>query len=163
LACCPGELGRPGAGQGRRRWGAPVWRGGHGLPGRPKEEEGKEKEREKEKGEKGKEKRKKKEKENKGRKIEKRFIKSGENSRKIRRRVFADFSGFLGYRHQFRDGGDGEADRPAGPRRCRIPVVVADRNAGAARVGDGPGAGGAGGIHDTRVEGKESTGVSKGG
>jgi hypothetical protein len=34
---------------------------------------------------------------------------------------------------------------------------------GAARVGDGPGAGGAGGIRGTRVEGKESTGVSKGG
>jgi hypothetical protein len=35
-----------------------------------------------------------------------------------------------------------------------IPVVVADRGAGAARVGDGPGAGGAGGIRGTRVEGK---------
>jgi hypothetical protein len=33
---------------------------------------------------------------------------------------------------------------------------------GAARVGDGPGAGGAGGIRGTRAEGKESTGVSKG-
>jgi hypothetical protein len=31
------------------------------------------------------------------------------------------------------------------------------------RVGDGPGAGGAGGIRGTRAEGKESTGVSKGG
>jgi hypothetical protein len=35
-----------------------------------------------------------------------------------------------------------------------IPGVVADRGAGAARVGDGPGAGGAGGIRGTRVEGK---------
>jgi hypothetical protein len=33
----------------------------------------------------------------------------------------------------------------------------------AARVGDGLGVGGAGGIRSTRVEGKESTGVSKGG
>jgi hypothetical protein len=40
--------------------------------------------------------------------------------------------------------------------------VVADRGAGAARVGGGPGAGGAGGIRGTRVEGKESTGVLKG-
>jgi hypothetical protein len=32
--------------------------------------------------------------------------------------------------------------------------VVADRGAGAARVGDGLGAGGAGGIRGTRVEGK---------
>jgi hypothetical protein len=30
-------------------------------------------------------------------------------------------------------------------------------------VGDGPGAGGAGGIRDTRAEGKESTKVLKGG
>jgi hypothetical protein len=41
--------------------------------------------------------------------------------------------------------------------------VVADRRAEAAHVGDGPGACGAGGIRGTRVEGKESTGVSKGG
>jgi hypothetical protein len=39
---------------------------------------------------------------------------------------------------------------------------VADRGAGAARVGDGPGASGAGGIRDTHAEGRESTGVSKG-
>jgi hypothetical protein len=32
--------------------------------------------------------------------------------------------------------------------------MVPDRGAGAARVGDGPGAGGAGGIRGTRVEGK---------
>jgi hypothetical protein len=40
---------------------------------------------------------------------------------------------------------------------------VADRGAGAARVGDGPGAGSADGIRGTRAEGKESAGVSKGG
>jgi hypothetical protein len=54
-------------------------------------------------------------------------------------------------------------DRPVGPRRCGIPVVVADSGAGASCVGDDPGAGGAGGIRGTRAEGKESTGVSKGG
>jgi hypothetical protein len=57
--------------------------------------------------------------------------------------ILAEFSRFLGYRRQFRDDDDGEADRPARPRWCGIPVVVADRGAGAARVGDGPGAGGA--------------------
>jgi hypothetical protein len=41
--------------------------------------------------------------------------------------------------------------------------MMVDRSARAARVGDGPGAGGAGGIRSTRAEGKESTGVSKGG
>jgi hypothetical protein len=41
--------------------------------------------------------------------------------------------------------------------------VAADHGAGEARVGDGLGAGGAGGIHGTHTEGKESTGVSKGG
>jgi hypothetical protein len=69
---------------------------------------------------------------------------------------------FSGRQRDFRDGGDGEADRPAGPRRCGIPIVVADRGAGAARVGDGPYAGGAGGIRGMRAEGRESTGVSKG-
>jgi hypothetical protein len=61
---------------------------------------------------------------------------------------------FFGRWRDFRDDGDGEADRPAEPRQCGIPVVVADRGAGAARVGDGPGAGGAGGIRGTRAEGK---------
>jgi hypothetical protein len=70
---------------------------------------------------------------------------------------------FFGRPQDFRDDGDGEADRLAGPRRCGIPIVVADRDAGAARVGDGLDAGGAGGIRVTRAEGKESTGVSKGG
>jgi hypothetical protein len=41
--------------------------------------------------------------------------------------------------------------------------VVADRGAGATRVGDGPGACGAGGIRGTRAEGKESIEVSKSG
>jgi hypothetical protein len=40
--------------------------------------------------------------------------------------------------------------------------VVVDRGTGAARAGDGPGAGGAGGIRDTRAERKESPGVLKG-
>jgi hypothetical protein len=35
-----------------------------------------------------------------------------------------------------------------------IPGVVADRGAGAPRVGDGPRAGGAGGIRGTRTEGE---------
>ena len=46
-----------------------------------------------------------------------------------------DFSGFLGYRRQFRNGGDGEADRPAGPRRARDSRPVADRGVGKARKG----------------------------
>jgi hypothetical protein len=75
-----------------------------------------------------------------------------------KRTILAEFSGFLGYRRQFRDGGDGEADRTAGPRRCGIPVVVADRGAGAARVGDGPYAGGAGGIRGTRAGVREGDG-----
>jgi hypothetical protein len=64
--------------------------------------------------------------------------------------------GFSGFRRQrdFWDGGDGEADRPAGPRRCETPGVVADSGAGAARMGDGPSAGGAGGIRGTRAEGQ---------
>jgi hypothetical protein len=123
--------------------------GGRGLV-RPKEEEGEEKEGEK------KTKKREKKKENKGRKIEKGFRKLGGFLGKLGEWGFADFSGFLGYRRQFRDGGDGEADRPAG-LRCGIPVVVANRGAGAARVGC-PGAGGAGGIRGTRVEGKELTG-----
>jgi hypothetical protein len=131
---------------------APAWgptegrRGGAKTEGKRKRRKEKRKKQTSEKGNR--------KKENKRRKIEKRFRKLGEISRKIRRRVFADFSGFLRYRHQFRDGGDGEADRPAGPRRCGIPVVVADRGAGAACVGGGPGADGAGGIRGTRVEGK---------
>jgi hypothetical protein len=74
-----------------------------------------------------------------------------------------DFSGFLGYRRQFRDGGDGEADRPAGPWRCGIPVVVADHGAGAARVGDGRVRVVPAGFTTRASRGKESTGVSKGG
>jgi hypothetical protein len=78
--------------------------------------------------------------------------------------VKKDFCGFSWvFGANFRDGGDGEADRPAGPRRCGIPVVVADSGAGAARVSDGPGAGGAGGIHGTRSEGeRERPGFRKG-
>jgi hypothetical protein len=65
---------------------------------------------------------------------------------------------FSGRQRDLRDGGEGEADRPAGPRRCGIPVVVADRGAGAARVGDGPYAGGAGGIRGTRAGVREGDG-----
>jgi hypothetical protein len=58
-------------------------------------------------------------------------------------------------RHRdFRDGGDSEADWPAGPRRARDSGTVADRGAGVARVGAGLSAGGAGGIRGTRVEGE---------
>jgi hypothetical protein len=75
--------------------------------------------------------------------------------------------GFSCFRHQrdFWDGGDGEADRPAGPWQCRIPGMVADSGAGAARAGDGPGAGSAGGICGTRAEGereRENDRVSEG-
>jgi hypothetical protein len=47
-----------------------------------------------------------------------------------------------------------------------IPGTVADRGAGEARVGAGPGAGGAGGIRGTRAEGERGgtvTRVLKGG
>jgi hypothetical protein len=139
--------------------------GGVGLGGSRRREKGRGKEKKEEKIKRRKRKRKgekrKRKQENKRRKIEKKFRKLGEISRKILRRVFAGFSGFLRYRRQFRDDGDGKADRPAGPRRCGIPVVVADLGAGAARVGDGPGAGGAGGIRGTPAEGKELTGVLK--
>jgi hypothetical protein len=54
---------------------------------------------------------------------------------KIRRRGFLRIFRFLRYRRQFRDGDDGEADRPAGPRRCGILGVVADSGTGAARDG----------------------------
>jgi hypothetical protein len=137
-------------------------RGGRRPGGQPKEEKrGRKIRREKEKGEKRKRKRKgkrekrNKKKENKRRKIEKRFRKLGEISRKIRREVKKDFCGFSWvFGANFRDGGDGEADRPAGPRRCGIPFVVADSGAGAARTDDGPSAGGAGGIRGMRAEGE---------
>jgi hypothetical protein len=96
-----------------------------------------------------------------GKEIGKSLEKLGEFLRKLEEGCLWVFR-FFGCQRDFRDGGDGEADRLAGPRRCGIPVVVADCGAGAARVGDGPGAGGAGGIRDTRAEGRESTGVSKG-
>jgi hypothetical protein len=38
-------------------------------------------------------------------------------------------------RRDFRAGGDGEADRPAGPRRVRDSRPVADRGVGKARRG----------------------------
>jgi hypothetical protein len=109
--------------EGGRRWG---------KKGKRKRRKGKEKE------EKKKENRKE---ENKGRKKNRKGIyKIRRISRKIRRRGFADFSGFLGHRRQFRDGGDGEADRPAGPRRARDSRPVADRDVGKARRVCGRGA-----------------------
>jgi hypothetical protein len=59
-----------------------------------------------------------------------------------------------GHRFQFRDGGDGEADRRRDRGVRGIPGAVADRGIGVAHVGDGPSAGGAGGIRGTRVEGE---------
>jgi hypothetical protein len=50
------------------------------------------------------------------------------------------FFRFPGRRRDFRDGGDGEADRPAGPRRARDSRPVADRGVGKARMGAGLGA-----------------------
>jgi hypothetical protein len=98
-----------------------------------------------------------------GKKIGKSFRKIRRISREIRGKVFAGFSSFSGVGVIF---GTAVMARRTG-RRDRgvrgIPVVVADRNAGAARVSDGPGVGGAGGIRGTLAEGKESTRVSKGG
>jgi hypothetical protein len=45
------------------------------------------------------------------------------------------FLRFPGRRRDFRDGGDGEADRLAGPRRARDSRPVADRGVGKARRG----------------------------
>jgi hypothetical protein len=45
------------------------------------------------------------------------------------------FFRFPGHRRDFRDGGDGEADRLAGPRRARDSRPVADRDVGKARRG----------------------------
>jgi hypothetical protein len=45
-----------------------------------------------------------------------------------------------GRRRVFRDGGDGEADRLAGPRRARDSRPVADHGVGKARGGCGCGA-----------------------
>jgi hypothetical protein len=59
-----------------------------------------------------------------------------------------------GHRRQFRDGGDGEVNRRRNRGVRGIPGTVADHGAGAARVGDGPSAGGAGGIRGTRAEGE---------
>jgi hypothetical protein len=56
-----------------------------------------------------------------------------------------------GRRRGFRDGGDGEADRPRDRGVRGIPGTVADHGVGKARVGAGPGAGGAGGIRGTRA------------
>jgi hypothetical protein len=64
-------------------------------------------------------------------------------------------------RRDFRDGGDGEADRPAGPRCARD-----SRHGGRPRRWGGtrgcfPGAGGAGGIRGTRAEGERGGTVTR--
>jgi hypothetical protein len=46
------------------------------------------------------------------------------------REGFVGFFRLSGCRRDFRDGGDGEADRPAGPRRERDSRPVADRGVG---------------------------------
>jgi hypothetical protein len=89
-----------------------------------------------------------------GNKIRKSFRKVWRISREIRGNVFAGFSGFSGvgviFGTMVMARRTGRWDR--GVRE--IPGVVADRGVGVARVGDGPGAGGAGGIRGTRAEGE---------
>jgi hypothetical protein len=140
-------------------------RAGGGVPtgaAWPKEEEGRKKRKEEKK------RRKKGEKEEKQRKREIGREKEIEKWEKKSERVLEKLGEFLGKLGEgflrgfpffrasagFQDGGDGEADRPAEPRQCGIPVVVADCGAGAARVGDGLGAGGTGGIRGTCAEWK---------
>jgi hypothetical protein len=99
-------------------------RGGRGAARgpRPEEEEQWEKRREKkkQKREKKRKKRKRKieKKENKGRKIEKGFRKLGEFLEKLGEGFFLRIFRFFGRQRDFRDGGDGEADWPAGPWRA---------------------------------------------
>jgi hypothetical protein len=117
-----------------RAWGASAWR--------PKEQDQWGKRREKEKGEKGKEKEEKKtenrKKENKGRKIEKGFRKLGEFLEKIGEGVLRIF---LGFSDTGVNSGTAVMARRTGQRDRgvrRIPGVVADRGAGAARDGRRP-------------------------
>jgi hypothetical protein len=71
---------------------------------------------------------------------------------------------FFGRRCDFREGGDGEADRPARPRRARDswrggqPRCWGDTRRATARVQAVPA-----GFAAHAPRGKESTGVSKGG
>jgi hypothetical protein len=51
------------------------------------------------------------------------------------REGFAGVFPLSGCRRDSRDGGDGEADRPAGPRRARDSRPVADRGVGKVRRG----------------------------
>jgi hypothetical protein len=96
--------------------------------------------------------------------MEKRFRKLGEIPMKIRIRVFADFSGFLGYRRQFRDNGDGEADRPAGPWHARDSRRGGRlRCCGDTRRATARAQAVSAGFAARAPRGKESTGVSKGG
>jgi hypothetical protein len=128
-------------------------RGGLG----PDEEEQwgkKRREKKKEKREKKIKKRKRKKWKNQGREIEKGFRKLGEFLEKLGERFFLWIFRFFGRQRDFWDGGDSEADWPAGPRRARDSGTMADRGAGVARVGAGLSAGGAGGIRGTRAEGE---------
>jgi hypothetical protein len=64
---------------------------------------------------------------------------------------------FLGFSDTSVNSGTAVMARRTGRRDLGvrgIPGVVADRGAGVACVGDGPSAGGAGGIRGTRVEGE---------
>jgi hypothetical protein len=63
-----------------------------------------------------------------------------------------------GRRRDFRDGGDGEADRPAGPRRARDSRHGGRPRRWEARMGAGQIAGGAGGIRGTRADGERGGG-----
>jgi hypothetical protein len=60
-----------------------------------------------------------------------------------------------GRRRDFRDGGDSEADRPAGPWRARDSWHGGRPRRWEAHVGVGPSAGGAGGIRGTRADGEK--------
>jgi hypothetical protein len=120
---------------------------------RERKKEGKKK-RKKRKREERKENREKEKKIEKGR--EKGFRKLGEILEKLggrRKGIFAGFSGF-GRQCDFRDGGDGEADRLVRPRRAQDSRCGGRQRCwGRQAVGDVPDAGGAGGIRGTCAEG----------
>jgi hypothetical protein len=154
----PGEERRRGGNGARRDWlkEGEGRKGKKGKEGRKEKKSGKEKEGRKEK-KKGKEK-KKRRKENrnrkrKGKEIGKRFRKLGKLLGKLGVRIcgvfrFPGVSVIFGMAVMARRTGR----RDRGVRR--IPDAMDNRGAGAARVGDGPSAGGDGGIHGTHAEGE---------
>jgi hypothetical protein len=77
--------------------------------------------------------------------------------RKLGGRVFAGFYESRRWR-DFRNGGDGEADRPAGPRRAQDSRQGGRPRRWKARVSAGPGVGSAGGIRGTCAEGERGDG-----